>query len=139
MGFGFQQSREAGAPYIPSRSNQQINLGLLVNSYPEVEEDVRRWVIAGRRADSIIYDLRVTGRAGKFLLVCWKDAARKVWVDTVFSDNEMSLSAKAEQGLRLGLLKCCMLWRFDNDLQQWQAIRTFALDNSPPDTPHSIA
>jgi hypothetical protein len=125
MGFGYQQSRDAGVPYIRPSSNGEINLQAFVKRHPDLALEVRKLLLAGNASGAILHELREAGHDGHYAIDFWRDAEAEDWAEIEYSNDEQKLRARAASALHLGVYKRALLWRFDPETHEWSEVEVF--------------
>ena len=124
MGFGYRQHRKAGVPFRAPASAGQVNLRQFLARHPGLQDRVAAAQSQGRRAGSIIEDLRLEGHDGSFSLVLWKDAERHDYIEERFDPSPGKLRDLVRWGMNLRLYGAAELWQRGGD-GEWRSIETW--------------
>jgi hypothetical protein len=116
MGFGYKQAKEAGVPFRAERSAPQVNLDQFVSRHPIYAERVAQMLVAGRRSDSILDELREEGAEGYHCLGLGRD---EPYDRLIYGEDRSKLVEDAEWNIRMRVFRCAQIWDLDVTTGEW--------------------
>jgi hypothetical protein len=125
MGFGYQQAREAGAPYDGGRSNSAINLGRLLAQFPNLRAKAAASLKDGKRPAAVLSQLRGDGDAGRYYVELFRGPTGEIWADEQWSDDAEALRRRIHSDLRVSVCKRARLWHLVPDAEEWVVLEEY--------------
>lgn len=122
MGFGFQQAKESGVPHKGSKSSHQMNLDNFMKLYPHTKDDIRWAIKSGRKAQSILEELREKGRGERYSIEFFDDTQCNISNSYRYSNNLAELKTDAEQKVRVGMHAGAQVFEFDYEKKKWAVV-----------------
>ena len=119
VGFGFNQAKEAGAPYKGEKTIAKINLENFVKKFPHVRKRVKEELKAGKRANTILNKLREEGLGERYSVEYFGDEKCTVSQEWAYLNDLEALKTDAEQKVRTGYYKGAQVFEFDYQKSDW--------------------
>ena len=130
LGFGFQQAREAGAPFVTGRSNARINLDQLLNLRPHLRAYVIGELEAGRKASAILKELRDDGHAGNYWVGWFGGEDGEEFLDERYRYTKQDLLSELDWWSSRGVGGTPWVWVRTED-GEWHEVAADAPDEWP--------